>query len=67
MIVEDLMVRLEHKQEKGTFRRVTKHLRTFCNTIKSHSTALKMLPSSNDYVSVFYGALATVLQVCYAQ
>lgn len=63
-IVEDMMNRLQQKKEKDKFRRATKHFRTFCNTIKSHSTALKMLPTSNDYVTVFYGALATVVQVC---
>ncbi len=57
--------RLERKQEKGNFRRATKNMRKFCNTLKSHSTALKMLPTNNDYVKVFYGALATALQVCY--
>ncbi|EUC39188.1 hypothetical protein COCCADRAFT_21605 [Bipolaris zeicola 26-R-13] len=61
-IVEDMMNRLQQKKEKDKFRRATKHFRTFCNTIKSHSTALKMLPTSNDYVTVFYGALATVVQ-----
>jgi len=62
-VVDKVRDRLERKQDRGKFRRATKHLRTFCGTIQSHSTALKMLPSSNQYVSVFYGALATVIQV----
>jgi hypothetical protein len=66
-IVESMMTRLQQKKERDMFRRATKHFRTFCNTIKSHSTALKMLPTSNDYVTVFYGALATVIQVCCSQ
>ncbi|RAR06416.1 phytanoyl-dioxygenase family protein [Stemphylium lycopersici] len=61
-IVENMMDRLKRKQDASKFRRATKHLRTFCNTVKAHSTGLKMLPTSNDYVTVFYGALATVLQ-----
>ncbi|USP80149.1 uncharacterized protein yc1106_07423 [Curvularia clavata] len=61
-IVEGVMGRLQQKKETEKFRRATKHFRTFCNTIKSHSTALKMLPTNNDYVKVFYGALATVIQ-----
>jgi hypothetical protein len=61
--VESMMRRLQEKQETSKFRRATKHLRTFCNTVNAHSTALKMLPTNNDYVSVFYGALATALQV----
>ncbi|KAF2871551.1 hypothetical protein BDV95DRAFT_43142 [Massariosphaeria phaeospora] len=61
-IVERMRERLERKQEKGKFRRATRHLRTFCNTVSAHSTALKMLPSNNEYVSVFYGALATSIQ-----
>jgi tRNA-dihydrouridine synthase len=64
--VESMMCRLKEKQETSKFRRATKHLRTFCNTVNAHSTALKMLPTNNDYVSVFYGALATVLQVRHA-
>lgn len=64
LIVEGVMGRLQQKKETDKFRRATKHFRTFCNTIKSHSTALKMLPTNNDYVKVFYGALATVIQVC---
>ncbi|EMD66205.1 hypothetical protein COCSADRAFT_188607 [Bipolaris sorokiniana ND90Pr] len=61
-IVENIMNRLQQKKEKDKFRRATKHFRTFCNTIRSHSTALKMLPTNNDYVKLFYGALATVIQ-----
>lgn len=62
-VVQKMIARLEQKQSKGKFRRATKHLRSFCNTVKYHSTALKMLPTNNEYVSVFYGALATTIQV----
>lgn len=62
-VVDKVIARLERKQEKSRFRRATKHLRTFCSTVKAHSTALKMIPSTNEYVSVLYGALATVIQV----
>jgi hypothetical protein len=62
-VVEKTRENLERKQNKGKFRQATKHLRSFCNGIKHHSTALKLLPTSNQYVSVLYGALATVIQV----
>lgn len=63
-VVESIMGRLQQKKETEKFRRATKHFRTFCNTVKSHSTALKMLPTNNEYVQIFYGALVTVIQVC---
>jgi hypothetical protein len=64
-VVEKTRENLERKQNKGKFRNATKHLRSFCNGIKHHSTALKLLPTSNQYVSVLYGALATAIQVVY--
>ncbi|KAH7385171.1 hypothetical protein DE146DRAFT_759436 [Phaeosphaeria sp. MPI-PUGE-AT-0046c] len=60
--VEIMMSRLKTKQESGKMRRAAKQLRKFCNTVNAHSTALKMLPTNNDYVSIFYGALSTALQ-----
>jgi len=64
-VVESTQDRLERKQNKGKFRQAAKQLRRFCNGIKHHSTVLKLLPTSNQYVSVFYGALATVIQVIF--
>ncbi|KAH8630245.1 hypothetical protein IG631_14822 [Alternaria alternata] len=61
--VERMMSRFKEKQDTSKFRRATKILRTFCNTVNAHSTALKLLPINNDYVTIFYGALATALQV----
>lgn len=63
LTVESMMNRLKTKQESGKFRRATNQLRRFCNTINAHSTALKMLPTNNDYISIFYGALSTALRV----
>lgn len=62
-VVEKMMQRLEQDQNKNKFRRATGQLRTFSRTLHKHQTALKMLPAGSEYVSVFYGALATVIQV----
>lgn len=61
--VQGMMDGLKHKQESSRFRRATGHLRAFCNTIKAHSETLKILPTNNNYITVFYGALSMVLQV----
>lgn len=62
-VVERFRERLERKQEATRWRRATKHLRSFCNSIQAHSSALQMLPAGNQYVSIFYGSLVTVIEV----
>lgn len=62
-VVEKIMQRLGQEQNKSKFKRATGQLRTVSNTLHKHQTALKMLPAGSEYISVFYGALATVIQV----
>ena len=51
------------KRQKGWRGKATSNFHKVCGTIDSHSNALKMLPSNNDYVSIFSGALTTIIQV----
>ena len=62
-VVEGMQFRWEQKQQDGKFRKALKGLRKFGNTVQNHSSALKMLPTNNEYVSLFCGALVTVLKV----
>ena len=40
-----------------------KLFRSFCNSLQGHSNMLQMLPSQNQYLSIFCGALTTLLEV----
>lgn len=62
-VVETVQQQWEQKREKNRFRPAVGHLHKFCNTIQNHSSVLSMLPSNNNYVSLFYGSITTVIQV----
>ncbi len=40
-----------------------KLFRSFCNSLQGHSNMLQMLPSQNQYLSIFCGALTSLLEV----
>ncbi|GME27034.1 uncharacterized protein K452DRAFT_362533 [Neofusicoccum parvum] len=52
-----MRMRWEKKPEADAFAKARQYLRKVGDTINNHSNTLKMLPSSNDYASVFCGAL----------
>ncbi|GME56662.1 hypothetical protein GTA08_BOTSDO13225 [Neofusicoccum parvum] len=55
--MDKMRMRWEKKPEADAFAKARQYLRKVGDTINNHSNTLKMLPSSNDYASVFCGAL----------
>jgi hypothetical protein len=63
-LVENARKSWETKRDSGRFAEVKKHFHRITNKLDSHSHALKMLPTESEYVSIFYGSIFTVIQVC---
>jgi hypothetical protein len=61
-LVEKQIAEWEQEQNASSLGRARSRLRKFCNTIHDHKVALEMLPQGNEYVSLFTGAIATILQ-----
>lgn len=51
------------KRLKGSRGKTAMNFHKVCGTLDAHSNALGMLPQSSQYVSIFTGALTTVVQV----
>lgn len=62
VLVEKQITEWEQEQNASRLGKAKSRLRKFCNTINDHKMALSMLPQGNEYVSLFTGALATILQ-----
>lgn len=65
--VSDAMEKVAHswenRSEKDKFANARRYVRKVGGTMASHSNALKILPSSNDYASAFCGALTVFVKV----
>lgn len=62
-ILETVKSNWETRSQSNKFAKAREYLRKVGSTIDNHSNALKILPSSNDYASIFCGALAVVIKV----
>ncbi|KAF6840376.1 phytanoyl- dioxygenase family protein, partial [Colletotrichum musicola] len=52
----------ETRQKNSTTRRIRDGFRRMCNTFNNHSTALKMLPSETEWVSVIAGSVLMIIK-----
>lgn len=62
-VTQQAFARWEEKKKEG-FTGMTKALfHRFCDGINSHKSMLKVLPEGNEYVSLFTGVLAVIINV----
>ena len=52
------------KRQRGWRGKAASNFHKVCGTLDSHNNMMRMLPEASEYVSVFTGALSTVIQVC---
>ncbi|KAK2776167.1 phytanoyl- dioxygenase family protein [Colletotrichum kahawae] len=52
----------DSKRSNGRLGRAKRLLHRFCGTLKSHQSLLEILPSGNEYVSIFTGTLSVLIQ-----
>lgn len=62
-MTEAVKSKWETRSQVNKFAKAREYLCRIGTTVDSHSNALKMLPSSNDYASIFCGALNVVIKV----
>lgn len=53
----------DSKRSNGRLGRAKRLFHQFCGTLKSHQSFLEILPSGNEYVSIFTGTLNVLIQV----
>jgi hypothetical protein len=53
----------ETKMKEGRASKAREWIRKMCNGLNNHATALKMLPTETEYVSVIAGAVTMVIKV----
>ncbi|KAF8846683.1 hypothetical protein BDZ45DRAFT_608575, partial [Acephala macrosclerotiorum] len=51
----------QNKREESKSRKYMKYFTGFCQTLDAHSYMLEVLPSGNQYVSLFTGSLKTII------
>ncbi len=61
--VATVQARWETKGKDGHVTRAKGWVRKMCNGLHNHSTALKMLPSESEYVSLVAGAVTMIIKV----
>ena len=62
--IQQVMTLWNKKKQKGPQGKMDKYFHKICGSLDSHSNMLGMLPQNNQYVSIFTGALTTIVQVC---
>ncbi|KAI1877845.1 uncharacterized protein JN550_000027 [Neoarthrinium moseri] len=62
LMVERMNSRWNSDRESGKGGKTKKLFHSACETLDAHSSIMKMLPNGNEYVSIFTGALNTVIQ-----
>lgn len=62
-LVHELQRAWDSKRSNGRFARAKRLFHQFCGTLKSHKSFLEVLPSGNEYVSIFTGTLNVLIQV----
>jgi hypothetical protein len=55
----------QNKRAESKSGKYMKYFRSFCETLVAHSYMLEVLPSGNEYVSLFTGTLKTIINVSY--
>jgi hypothetical protein len=53
----------QNKRAESKSGKYMKYFRGFCETLVAHSYMLEVLPSGNEYVSLFTGTLKTIINV----
>lgn len=62
-VMEGIENEWQQKKEKGAWGSTKQYLRRVSNTIHSHKTLLQVLPADSQYVSIFCGAIQTLIKV----
>ncbi|KAI1866983.1 hypothetical protein JX265_007559 [Neoarthrinium moseri] len=62
LMVERMNSRWNSDRESGKGGKIKKLFHNACETLDAHSSVMKMLPDGNEYVSIFTGALNTIIQ-----
>ncbi|KAF4431043.1 hypothetical protein CFRS1_v008735 [Colletotrichum fructicola] len=60
--VHEIQRAWDSKRSGGRLGRAKQLLHQFCRTLKSHQSFLEILPSGNEYVSIFTGTLNVLIQ-----
>lgn len=53
----------ESKRNNGRLSKASRLFHKFCGTLSSHKRFLELLPSGNEYVSIFTGTVNLVIHV----
>ncbi|KAK3994206.1 phytanoyl-CoA dioxygenase [Cladorrhinum sp. PSN332] len=61
-LVNSLNASVQAKRKSGILGKIMPRFHKFCEKLDSHSAMLKILPEGNDYVSIFSGALTTIIK-----
>ncbi|TDZ54530.1 Acetylcholinesterase [Colletotrichum trifolii] len=61
-VVQSLQSKWESKRSSGRISEAKSLFHKFCETLHSHSLLIKLLPSGNEYVSIFTGSLNAIIQ-----
>lgn len=62
-LTEKIRLSWDKRSERDAFAKAREYLRKVGKAINNHSNVLRILPSSNDYASVFCGALTVFIEV----
>ncbi|KAF0322178.1 phytanoyl- dioxygenase family protein [Colletotrichum asianum] len=61
-LVHEVQRAWDSKRSHGRFARAKRLFHQFCGTLNSHRSFLEVLPSGNEYVSIFTGTLNVLIQ-----
>ncbi|EFQ27429.1 uncharacterized protein GLRG_01924 [Colletotrichum graminicola M1.001] len=53
----------EFQRQNGRLNKAKRFFHNFCGTLNSHKLMMTVLPSGNEYVSIFTGALNVIIHV----
>lgn len=62
-LVNSLTAEWQSKRKQGRIGKIKSLFHKFCGTLKAHSSLLKLLPESNEYVAIFAGSLNAIIKV----
>jgi hypothetical protein len=62
-LVQETDKEWQTRKDAGKFGKVKVTFRKICKNLDVHSEMLTVLPSSSQYVSIFYGVLQTLIKV----
>ncbi|TPX07435.1 uncharacterized protein E0L32_002095 [Thyridium curvatum] len=61
-MIKDMLSSWQGKRTRGIGGSLATKFHRFCNTLNGHRSLLKLLPEGNEYVSLFTGALTSLVQ-----